>query len=109
MIGKKKRVIIIDVQRHYCEKCKIVRQEHLRFAKEQKSYIRSLEKMVLLLSSHMTIQSISRLLDLNWNIIKEIIKSHLKSKYHSPRLKGVKHIAIDEFAVKKGYIYDLCI
>ncbi|QZE15463.1 hypothetical protein K4L44_06430 [Halosquirtibacter laminarini] len=61
--------------------------------------------MVLLLSSHMTIQSISRLLDLNWNIVKDIIKSHLKSKYHSPGLKGVKHIAIDEFAVKKGHVY----
>ncbi|QZE13279.1 ISL3 family transposase [Halosquirtibacter laminarini] len=109
MIGKKKCVIIIDIQRLYCKKCKIVRQEHLRFAKEQKSYIRSLEKMVLLLSSHMTIQSISRLLDLNWNIVKDIIKSHLKSKCHSPGLKGVKHIAIDEFAVRKGHVYMTCV
>lgn len=108
-IGKKKCVIKMDVQRLYCKKCDIIRQEHLTFAREQKSYTRSLEQLVLFLSDGLTIQSISHYLDINWNIVKDIIKSHLKIKYQFPKLKGVKHIAIDEFAVRKGHVYMTCV
>lgn len=42
---------------------------------------------------------------LAWHTVKEIEKSYLEKHYKRPRLKDVKYIAIDEFAVHKGHRY----
>jgi len=38
-------------------------------------------------------------------MIKEIDKTHLQKRYANPRLKYLRYIAIDEFAVQKGHRY----
>jgi transposase len=53
----------------------------------------------------MTIQDVAKYVDLSWGTIKDIDKSYLQKHYSKPRLKEVEYIAIDEFAVKKGHIY----
>ena len=42
---------------------------------------------------------------LAWYTVKEIEKSYLEKHYTKPRLKDVKYLAIDEFAVHKGHRY----
>lgn len=42
---------------------------------------------------------------MSWNTLKEIQKKYLEKQYGKPRLKGVRYIAIDEFAVQKGHKY----
>jgi len=40
-----------------------------------------------------------------WNMVKEIHKKYLKSRYSHPDIKHVGRIGIDEFAIRKGHVY----
>jgi transposase len=53
----------------------------------------------------MTIQDVANNLKMSWNTVKDIQQRYLERHYGSPRLKDVRYIAIDEFAVQKGHKY----
>lgn len=53
----------------------------------------------------MSIEDLSRKLDMSWHTIKQIDKDHLCNKYKHLHIKGVRQIAIDEFAIQKGHKY----
>lgn len=53
----------------------------------------------------MTIQDVAHNLQMSWNTVKEIHKTYLAHHYGKPKLKHVRYIAIDEFAVQKGHRY----
>lgn len=53
----------------------------------------------------MTIKDVARNLGLHWDTVKDIEKQKLARKYKKMDLKGLKYIAIDEFAINKGHIY----
>ena len=42
---------------------------------------------------------------MSWDTVKEIHSSYLERHYSHPSLDKVDNIGIDEFAVKKGYVY----
>ena len=104
-IGKKQVFMLAIIQRLECKACGSVRQEHIKYAESKKTYTRSLKRYILELSKIGTIQDVANHLGMSWDIVKEIQKKHLQSYYGSPDIKHVKHIAIDEFAVKKGHEY----
>lgn len=104
-IGKKQVFMLAIIQRLECKACGSVRQEHIKYAESKKTYTRSLKRYILELSKIGTIQDVSNHLGMSWDIVKEIQKEHLQLHYGRPDIKHVKHIAIDEFAVKKGHKY----
>jgi len=53
----------------------------------------------------MTILDVARHLSVSWDTIKDIQKRYLKKKFSRPPLKDLRHMAIDEIAVKKGHRY----
>ena len=53
----------------------------------------------------MTDVDIARLLHVSWDTIREIESEYLKKHFSRPSLKGVRWIAIDEIAIKKGHKY----
>jgi len=53
----------------------------------------------------MTISELSKITGLHWHTIKEIEKQYLVKKYKQISMKGVRYLAIDEFAVRKGHKY----
>ena len=53
----------------------------------------------------MTVADVAKRLQVSWGFIKSIDKEHLQKHYSKPRLKDVKTLAIDEFAVSKGHEY----
>lgn len=53
----------------------------------------------------MTIQDVSANLGIQWKTVKEIEKQRLKVKYKNMDYSNVKIIAIDEFSIKKGHVY----
>ena len=53
----------------------------------------------------MTIEDLSKKLGMSWHTIKQIDKEQLGKKYKHLPIKGVRQIAIDEFAVEKGHKY----
>lgn len=53
----------------------------------------------------MTVQDVSQNLNVQWNTVKQIEKQRLQLKYRNIDLSSVTQIAIDEFSIKKGHIY----
>lgn len=104
-IGGKPVQIRFDIPRIECLDCGCHRQIELGFADERRRYAKSFERYVLDLLQSMTILDVSRHLRVSWDIVKDIQKRHLKKRFSRPKLKRLKHIAIDEIAVKKGHNY----
>ncbi|WP_289055644.1 hypothetical protein [Carboxylicivirga marina] len=53
----------------------------------------------------MTVQDVAQNLGVQWNTVKQIEKQRLQTKYRSIDLSSVTDIAIDEFSIKKGHVY----
>ncbi len=53
----------------------------------------------------MTVQDVSQNLGIQWNTVKQIEKQRLQVKYRNIDLSFVTNIAIDEFSIKKGHVY----
>jgi transposase len=104
-IGSRPVILELSIQRLRCFDCGKVSQVKLGFADERRSYTRSFEQYVLELSAFMTVQDVARHLQVSWDIVRDIQKRHLVRRYSKPRLKDLKHIAIDEISVGKGHRY----
>jgi transposase len=75
------------------------------FADPQRSYTRSFERLVLELRQWMTLSAVARHLGISDWTVRDIDKRWLGKHFAKPRLKDLRHIALDEISVKKGYTY----
>ena len=103
--GDRPVVIRLAVRRVECQLCGAVRQVKVDFARPRRSYIKRLEKYVLSLLRCATIKDVAAIVGLSWDVVKNIQKRWLRRRFRLPRLKGVRRIAIDEIAVRKGHRY----
>jgi transposase len=104
-IGSKRVNLFFRVPRVECHHCKITRQVTLGFADPRRSYTHAFERYALELSQHMTIKDVAKHLGIGWDAIKDIQKRHLKRHFAQPKLKRLRHIAIDEISIGKGHHY----
>lgn len=104
-IGGRPTFLILPVQRLGCRSCGKTRQAKIGFADDRLSYCHRFERFALELSRSMTIQAVARHLDVSWDVIKDIQKRHLRSRFKRIRLKHVERIAIDEISIGKGHHY----
>jgi transposase len=104
-IGRRPVILELPVQRLWCADCSKTAQVKLGFADRRRSYTHAFERYVLELSRLATVQDIARHLQVSWDIVRDIQKRHLVRRYSRPRLKDLKHIAIDEISVGKGHRY----
>jgi|SRR5664280_149546 len=104
-IGRRKVFLELPVQRLWCVNCGKTRQAAIAFADPKRSYTHAFQRYVLDLSSHMTIQDVANHLGVGWDLVKDIQKEHLLRHYARPKLKHVKHIAIDEISIGHGHRY----
>jgi transposase len=104
-IGSKPTMIELKVPRVLCFNCGLVRQVKIPFAEPKKHYTHSLERYVIDLCRHMTIQDVADHLLLSWDTVKEIQARYLKRRFGRPKLRKLKQIAIDEINVGKGHRY----
>jgi len=100
-IGRMPVFVKVPVQRVRCLCCGVVRQIKIPFVREYRRCSRSLERLVLSLSHHMTIRDIAVYLKLGWDLVKDIQKEHLKKKFNMPKIHKLKQIAIDEIYLGK--------
>lgn len=101
-VGFRKIFIQTPVQRVECCNCQKIYQVDIGFADPRVSYTKALARYVLGLCQYMTIKDVAKHLGLGWDLVKGILKRHLKKRYKSPNLKGLKQIAIDEIHLGKG-------
>jgi transposase len=104
-IGSKGTHVLLPIPRVACRACGVTRQVAVPFADPHKHYTHAFERYALDLSAHMTISDVARHLGVSWDTIKDIQKQDLQRHFSKPRLRRLRHIAIDEIAVGKGHRY----
>lgn len=104
-IGMKPVSIEVPVPRIGCRDCGTVKQVQLSFADRRRSYTRSFERMAVELCRRMTIKHVAMHLHVSWDVVKDIEKRYLGRRFSRPKLKKLRHIAIDEISVGKGHKY----
>jgi len=104
-IGRRPTAAILPIPRVECRACGAVRQVEVRFADPRRSYTKGFERYALELSRHMTIRDVAKHLGVGWDTIKDIQKRDLSRRYAKPKLKHLRHIAIDEISIAKGHRY----
>jgi transposase len=104
-IGGRATFLDLPIPRVECRACGVVRQVEIPFADARRSYTCSFERYALELSRCMTIRDVAKHLGVGWDVIKDIQKRDLSRRYAKPKLKQLRHIAIDEIAIAKGHRY----
>src|SRR4051812_45621722 len=104
-IGDRATFVVLPIPRVECRACGVVRQVAVPFADVRRSYTKAFERYALELGRRMTIRDVAVHLDVSWDTIKDIQKRDLGRRYAKPKLKHLRHIAIDEIAVAKGHRY----
>src|SRR5512144_2323085 len=74
-------------------------------ADQTRSYTKSFERYALELSRRKTIRDVAMHLGVGWDVIKDLQKRDLSRRYAKPKLKHLRHLAIDEIAIAKGHRY----
>jgi transposase len=101
-IGSKPVAIALDVPRVHCPKCNVTRQVQVGFADERRRHTRAFARYALELVRLGTIQDVADHLGVGWDLIKELKKSDLARRYRKPKLRDLKHLAIDEICLGHG-------
>lgn len=104
-IGGRATFVVLSIQRVECPACGLVRQVEIPFAEARRSYTKAFERYALELSRRMTIRDVAAHLGVGWDVIKDVQKRDLSRRFAKPKLKHLRHIAIDEIAVAKGHRY----
>jgi transposase len=104
-IGSRATFVVLPIPRVECQACGAVRQVKVPFADARRSYTCSFERYALELGRRMTIRDVAVHLGVSWDVIKDIQKRDLSRRFAKPKLKHLRHLAIDEIAVAKGHRY----
>jgi len=106
-VGLKLAFINLEVRRFHCADCGAIAQESYdQIAAPKKHYSKKLVQFVCSLSYRMTVNDIASYLNLHWNTVWEMLSSHLEKSVPTAReLRKLRHIGIDEIAVRKGHHY----
>ena len=97
--------MVLPIPRVECQACGLVRQVKVPFADPRRSYTSCFERYALELGRRMTIRDVAVHLGVGWDLIKDIQKRDLSRRFAKPKLKHLRHIAIDEIAIAKGHRY----
>jgi transposase len=93
----------VEIPRLECRECGVTRQVELGFADARVSYTRAFARYVVSLARHMCLSALAVLLHVGWDLIKSIVKRHLRRRYGRPRLRDVRRIAIDEINLGRRF------
>jgi transposase len=104
-IGRRATFVVLPIPRVECQACGVVRQVKIPFADPRRSYTNAFERYALELGRRMTIRDVALHMGVSWDVIKDLQKRDLWRRFAKPKLKHLRHIAIDEIAVAKGHRY----
>jgi transposase len=104
-IGARPSFLDIKIWRIFCEDCQSLRWPKLPFTEGKKRHTRRFAQFAIDLLHWMTISGTAKVLNVGWDLIKDIHKKHLQGRYKSPPLKDLRYLGIDEFSLRKGHNY----
>ena len=97
--------IKLDYRRVICRHCSGVFVEDLEFADPYQRVTKRLARTIHDLCKAMTVKDVAIHLGLDWKTVKRIDKSFLEDQYGEPDYDGVRILAVDEIAIRKGHEY----
>jgi transposase len=95
----------VEYRKVYCPHCGKARVEHLSFCQAKQRLTHRLARYVYELCIHMAVTEVAEHLDLNPKTVKSIDKVFLEKEFGCTDTDGLRLLAIDEIAVKKGHTY----
>ena len=95
----------VGYRKIWCEECGGVRVERLSFADAKKRVTHRLAHYVYELCKVMTVEDVARHLDLNPKTVKAVDQIFLGREFGQTDYTGLRILAIDEIALKKGHNY----
>lgn len=104
-IGKRPTFLVLHLHRLYCRTCEALQLEPILVADPKKHWAKALGRYIVDLLRHSTVEDVAQHLGMSWNTIKEIHLLSLRRKYSKRTFKHLKHLGIDEVAVRKGHSY----
>jgi transposase len=104
-VGPRHTFLVLHLYRLRCHHCRALRQESRDVAQERKRYTSALARYVVGLCEQMTLSAVAQQVGLDFETVKDILKSHLRRRLRRRRLRQVRRLAIDEVAVRKGHRY----
>lgn len=104
-VGRKRCLLELALHRLCCRWCGYKWWPRLPFMCGSKRYSRAFALSVMDFLQFGTIQAVAKHLQVGWDMIKEIHKSKLQTRYRAPRLKELVYLSIDEFSIRKGHTY----
>ena len=95
----------VEYRKVWCDCCDGVRVEQLSFADASKRVTHRLAQYVHDLCKVMTVQDVADHLELNPKTVKAIDKGFLEKRFAQTDGHGLRVLAIDEIALRKGHTY----
>ncbi len=95
----------VGYRKVWCEECGGARVEQLSFADANKRITYRLARYIYELCKIMTVEDVARHLNLNPKTVKAIDKIFLEKEFGRTDYAGLRILAIDEIALKKGHNY----
>lgn len=88
-----------------CDRCG-VKTEMLDWIARGRTYTQRLAQAVALACREVRcIAAIAEAFGLSWDTVKAIDKSALQKELNPPKLEGVRHLALDEFSIRRRHTY----
>ncbi len=103
-IFENKTYLVFYKFRVQCPRCG-VKAQAIPFAEKYSRCTVRFEELVARLCRLMSVQAVAELLELDWKLVKRIDKKYLKKEFDRIDCSGLKFIAVDEVASKKGHNY----
>lgn len=96
--------LIVPQRKVRCESCGI-RVEALSFVEPYRRFTRRFERAIAELCRKLPIRDVAALFGLSWHTVKEIDRRRLVAEVGTPGYDGLRLLAVDEIAVRKGHSY----
>ena len=96
--------LIVPQRKVRCDTCGI-RVEALSFVEPYRRFTKRFERAVAELCRKLPIQDVAAYFGLSWHTVKEIDRRRLVAEVGTPCYDGLRLLAVDEIAVRKGHNY----
>jgi transposase len=104
--GECSMTLQVEYRKIWCDHCDGVRVEHLEFVDAcQRVTHRLAHYAVQLCRAGLSVEAVAHHLDLDPKTVKDFDKTSLEDEFGKTRYAGLRRLAIDEIAVKKGHRY----
>jgi transposase len=104
-VGQCRMYFEAAIPRVRCKRCGITRQVRVPFAEEKHRHTRQFERYALDLARITTTKHAAEHLGVAWGTVRDIEVRYLGRRYNKPKLKHLRHIAIDEIYLGKRMMF----